>query len=120
MTDRTDRPISPPNHPQRAERRRHPRHATDLPATLWLGPGVALFGRLVNLSQGGACVVFSRAISGRPGQRVVLEGEAPLRHGFDARVVAADDRHWRLAFDSALVDLSAFKTALRRAAEAAS
>src|SRR5258708_5366187 len=111
MTDRIDRPLSPSNHPRPDERRRHPRRTTDLRATIRPGPGVALFGRLINLSQGGACVEFPQAIHGRPGQWVVLEGDAPLRLGFDACVVAVDDRRWRLAFDPVLVELGIFKAA---------
>ena len=109
----TDDPHHPPAHsggPRSDERRRHPRYATDLRAIVRTGVGVALFGRLVNLSQGGACIEFPRAVQGRPGEWVVLDGDRPLRNGYDATIVAVDDRRWRLAFDPSLVELAIFKS----------
>jgi hypothetical protein len=101
----------PPHRAGSDERRRYPRYATDLRATVRIGTGVALFGRLIDLSQGGACIEFPQPVRGRPGQWVVLDGEKPLRFGYDACVVAVDDRRWRLAFDPALIELGIFKPA---------
>lgn len=92
----------------RAERRRHPRRASDARAILRLGAAASLFGRVVDVSQGGACVEFPQMVCGRPGEWVVLDGDEPFRHGFDAFVVAIEGRRWRLAFDPALVLLGVF------------
>jgi hypothetical protein len=73
--------------------------------------GVVLFGRVVDVSQGGACIEFPQAIQGRAGEWVVLDGDEPLRHGFDACLVAVEDRRWRLAFDPVLVVLGIFTAA---------
>jgi len=102
---------APPGAPRSDERRRHPRYASDLRATVRIGGGIALFGRLANLSQGGACIEFPQPVSGRPGQWIVLAGETLLRSGYDARVVAIDGRRWHLAFDPVLVELGIFKAA---------
>ena len=91
-----------------AERRRHARRSSDARAILRMGAGVSLFGRVLDVSQGGACVEFSQAVRGRVGEWVVLDGDEPFRHGFDASVVAVDGRRWRLAFDPALVLLGIF------------
>jgi hypothetical protein len=94
--------------PQGAERRRHPRRPTDARAIVRMGAGVSLFGRVLDVSQGGACIEFPREVRGRVGEWVVLDGDEPFRHGFDASVVAIDGRRWRLAFDPALVLLGIF------------
>jgi hypothetical protein len=118
MTDGIHHAPPPPRRPAPTERRRYPRYATDLRATVRIGTGVGLFGRLVDLSQGGACIEFPQPVRGWPGQWIVLDGETPLRFGYDACVVAVDDRRWRLAFDPALVELGIFKSAPTGAAEA--
>jgi hypothetical protein len=110
MTDDTHRPPAHLDGPRSDERRRHPRYATDLRATVRIGAGAALFGRLVNLSQGGACIEFPRAVRGRLGEWVVLDGDRPLRNGYDATIVGVDNRRWHLAFDPNLVELAIFKS----------
>ena len=90
------------------ERRRYPRRSSDARAILRTGAGVSLFGRVLDVSQGGACIEFSQSVRGRVGEWVVLDGDEPFRHGFDASVVAVDGRRWRLAFDPALVLLGIF------------
>jgi len=91
-----------------AERRRYPRRPSDARAILRMGASVSLFGRVLDVSQGGACIEFSQAVRARVGEWVVLDGDEPFRHGFDASVVAVDGRRWRLAFDPALVLLGIF------------
>jgi hypothetical protein len=93
---------------QSEERRRHPRRPSDARAIVRMGAGVSLFGRVLDVSQGGACVEFSQEVRGRVGEWVVLDGDQPFRHGFDASVVAIEGRRWRLAFDPALVLLGIF------------
>lgn len=90
------------------DRRRHPRRPCEARAILRLGAATSLFGRVVDVSQGGACIEFPQPIQGRTGEWVVLDGDEPFKHGFDAFVVAVEDRRWRIAFDSALVLLGIF------------
>ncbi len=90
------------------ERRRHPRRPSDARAIVRMCAGVSLFGRVLDVSQGGACIEFPREVRGRVGEWVVLDGDEPFRHGFDASVVAIEGRRWRVAFDPALVLLGIF------------
>src|ERR1043165_8395540 len=94
--------------PAGGERRRYPRRPSDARAILRMGAGVSLFGHVLDVSQGGACIEFSQAVRARIGEWVVLDGDEPFKHGFDASVVAVDGRRWRLAFDPALVLLGIF------------
>jgi hypothetical protein len=82
-----------------------------------IGAGFSQFGRVLDVSQGGACVEFPQAVRGRVGEWVVLDGDEPFRHGFDATVVAIDGCRWRLTFDPALVLLGIFSPPSRRPAK---
>lgn len=93
---------------RRDERRRYPRRPSDARAIVRVGAGVALFGQVIDVSQGGACIEFPQSVTGRAGEWIVLDGDQPFRHGFDACVVAIEDRRWRLAFDPVLVALGIF------------
>jgi hypothetical protein len=106
---RRHRPVAAPMTPAAGEeRRRHPRRASDARAIVRTGAGVSLFGRVLDVSQGGACIEFPQDVGGRVGEWIVLDGDQPFRHGFDASVVAIEGRRWRLAFDPALVLLGIF------------
>ena len=88
--------------------RQTPRVDTDYSATVRFRGRTALFGRVVNLSRGGACIEFPRPMPAEVGQWIVLAGEGPLANGYDARVVDVSDNRWRLAFDPTLIGLSIF------------
>lgn len=91
-----------------SDARQTPRVDTDYSATVRFGGRTALFGKVVNLSRGGACIEFPRPMPAEVGQWLVLAGEGPLANGYDARVVHVADNRWRLAFDPTLIGLSIF------------
>ena len=84
-----------------SERRRFQRIDVDLPAIVRTVAG-ELSATVRRISRTGADVELGRAASAPTGDWVVLAGVQSVLRGCDARVVATDGAHWRLAFDPAL------------------
>lgn len=105
----TDDLPDPPGTPIGAERRRHVRVPLDGPARIRVPKGPTYEARLVDLSEGGACVVFAEPPPIPPGKWLVVAGERPLQNGYDARVIHAAGNRLHLAFDRSVAELGVLR-----------
>ena len=84
-----------------SERRRFPRVALALPATVRTAAG-KVAATVRTISRSGAEVEFGDAVPVATGGWVVLAADGAVLRGCDATVVGTDGVRWRLAFDPTL------------------